>query len=245
MTLVPAAALVVNWPRMEPIFRAPGDEEPDEQRDERDSALDELRKLFEDARLYRKGRDAKNQKYDIRLESMLPVLDGKLPLLINADSLDAIQSAVMFSVEQKVQCIILGGYDAPQCADLLRKHNVPVIVSAVHRRPRRRSDDYDSPYTLAARLQKAGIKYCISGSSAIVDLERKKPALRSRLCRRPRPQQGRSAESDYALPRSDSRRRQTRRFTRIRQARDIVRQHGRHPRNHFERHPRLGPGSTG
>ena len=60
--------------------------------------------------------------------------------------------------------IIIGGYDAPLCADLLKKHDVPVIISSVQRRPLRRSDAYDTPYTLAARLSEAGVKFCISAS---------------------------------------------------------------------------------
>ncbi|MFK7817352.1 MAG: hypothetical protein AB8G99_01425, partial [Planctomycetaceae bacterium] len=137
MTLKPAATLMVNWPRMEPVFRAEGDEPADEQNEERDSALEELRNLFADARVYRKGREAGTQKFDIRLESMLSVLDGEVPMLVRADGLAEIQSSVMFCAEQKVKCILLGGYDAPKCATLLKKHDVPVIVSAVHRRPRR------------------------------------------------------------------------------------------------------------
>ncbi len=164
LTLKPNAALQINWPRMEPVFRAPGDEPAREQREERDSALTELRKLFKDAHVYAKGRAAGTQKFDIRLESMIPVVKGEIPLLVRADRLNQIQSAVMFAVEQDVRLMILGGYDAPHCARLLKQHNVPVIVSAVHRRPRRRSDDYDAPYTLAARLHQAGVQYCISGT---------------------------------------------------------------------------------
>lgn len=164
MTLNAAAALQVNWPRMQPVFRAEGDESPEEQNEERDSALKQLRKLFADTRVYMKSRTAGKQKFDIRLDSMIPVIEGRIPLLVSANMLSQIQSAVMFAAEQKVRIIILGGYDAPHCAALLKQHNVPVIVSAVHRRPRRRSDDYDAPYTLPLRLQRAGIKYCISSS---------------------------------------------------------------------------------
>ncbi|MEZ6106627.1 MAG: amidohydrolase family protein [Pirellulaceae bacterium] len=47
---------------------------------------------------------------------------------------------------------------------MLKQHEVPVIVSAVHRVPRRRHDAYDASYTLPQRLQEAGIEFCISGS---------------------------------------------------------------------------------
>lgn len=163
MTLKADVALQVNWPRMQPVFRAPGDESPEEQNEERDDALAALRKIFRDARTYAKARAAGKQKFDVRLESMQPVVNGTIPLLVRADALNQIQSAVAFAAEQNVRLMILGGYDAPLCAELLKQHDVPVIVSAAHRRPRRRSDDYDAPYTLALRLHQAGITYCISG----------------------------------------------------------------------------------
>ena len=84
--------------------------------------------------------------------------------MVSADSLDQIQSAVAFCVKEKAKMILLGGYDAPLCADLLKKHNIPVILSAVYRMPRRRNDAYDAAYTLPARLEKLGVKYCISGT---------------------------------------------------------------------------------
>jgi imidazolonepropionase-like amidohydrolase len=60
--------------------------------------------------------------------------------------------------------VIVGGYDAADCAALLKKHDVPVIVGGIHRTPRRRSDAYDAPFTLPARLREAGIRFCIAGT---------------------------------------------------------------------------------
>ena len=50
----------------------------------------------------------------------------------------------------------------PSC---LKKHEIPVIVSAVYRLPRRRHEDYDAGYTLPERLRAAGVKYCIGGGA--------------------------------------------------------------------------------
>lgn len=125
-----------------------------------------LRKLFEDTRAYKKAllSGSASFKHDLRLEAMVPVVDGQLPMMVEANDLQQIQSAVAFASEQKAKLIILGGYDAPLCAQLLKKHDVPVILSAVYRMPRRRNDDYDAAYTLPVRLQKLGVKYCISGT---------------------------------------------------------------------------------
>jgi len=93
---------------------------------------------------------------------MLPVLQGKEPLLVEANEIQGIRAAVAFCEREKVKMILLGGYDAPDCADLLVKHNIPVIVGVVHRLPAREYEAYDTPFTVADRLRKAGVKFAIA-----------------------------------------------------------------------------------
>ncbi|MFN5314509.1 MAG: amidohydrolase family protein [Planctomyces sp.] len=167
MTLQRESGLVINWPASfrssffgPPSAGGAGGEAGGSQ-------VQELRNLFTDARAWSKARTAspETQRYDIRFASMQPVLAGKVPLIVAADEAEEIQAAVAFGVEQKLQVIIFGGYDAESCAELLRRYQVPVIVSAVHRDPRNDHDDYDAAYTLPERLRKAGIRFCISGSA--------------------------------------------------------------------------------
>lgn len=159
MTVRSGAAMVVSWPSVPNQL---------ETKDAKKDPVASLREFFDESRAYLAARsdDASNQKTDLKLESLRPVLERKMPLLVSANSLAVIQSAVAFAVEQKVRLIIIGGYDAPLCAELLKKHRVPVIVSAVYRLPRRRSDGFDVAYTLPARLREAGIQFCISGSDS-------------------------------------------------------------------------------
>ncbi|MFN5740890.1 MAG: amidohydrolase family protein [Planctomyces sp.] len=167
MTLQRESGLVINWPASfrssffgPPSAGGAGGEAGGSQ-------VQELRNLFTDARAWSKARTAspETQRYDIRFASMQPVLAGKVPLIVAADEAEEIQAAVAFGVEQKLQVIIFGGYDAESCAELLRRYQVPVIVSAVHRDPRNDHDDYDAAYTLPERLREAGIRFCISGSA--------------------------------------------------------------------------------
>jgi hypothetical protein len=151
MLLRPQVAMHVDWPRA---------------RDD-GSELQRIKKLIEDARAYKAARDANEDltPFDIRWESMQPMLAGKQPVMVQADELVEIQSAVAFAAEHKLRLIVFGGYDAPRCAALLKAHNVPVIVSSVHRLPLRRDDPYDASYTLPNRLREAGVQYCIAGDS--------------------------------------------------------------------------------
>ncbi len=170
MTLKPDYALVINWPRTAPVMTPGPVTEPEghlEDRDrERSQALKDLRALFENTRTYIKARAANpaDQPFDSRLDSMIPVVEGQIPLLIAADRANQIQAAVAFGVEQNVKIILLGGHDAEMCAELLRRYDVPVIVDAVHKDPRRDHEEYDSSYTLPERLRRAEIRFCISGT---------------------------------------------------------------------------------
>jgi len=95
---------------------------------------------------------------------MIPVLQGRQPIIVAANSLSQIQAAVAFAARQKVRLVIFGGYDAPACSALLKQHDVPVIVGSVYRLPRRRGDDYDAAFTLPARLHQAGVPFCIASN---------------------------------------------------------------------------------
>lgn len=165
LTLEPGVGMHVAWPNMSPVIDWETDKSAKEQVAARDKALQTLRQTFDDARAYQRAQAASpHVARDARWEAMLPVLAGELPLIVDADDLQQLQAAVAFAEQQQVKLIIYGGYDAPLCSELLKKHDVPVIVGGVYRLPRRRSEHYDTPFTVPARLHEAGIKFCISGS---------------------------------------------------------------------------------
>ncbi len=93
----------------------------------------------------------------------MPVVTGALPILVTANTLKQIQTAVAFGQQYGVKIIILGGADAIHCAPLLIEAKVPVIVSSVYRLPSRRDAPYDAAYALPGQLQAAGVKFAIAG----------------------------------------------------------------------------------
>ncbi|TWT58830.1 imidazolonepropionase [Thalassoglobus neptunius] len=159
LALEPSVGMIVNWPSVKNDLKESSNDH---------DRVDELRELLDEARAYRAGRisDRSRQQTDLKLEALRPVIDRQIPILVWADSASVIQSAVAFALEQNIRIVILGGYDAPVCADLLKKHKVPVVISAVYRLPRRRNDPFDSAYTLPARLHEAGVSFAISGSAS-------------------------------------------------------------------------------
>jgi imidazolonepropionase-like amidohydrolase len=167
MALKPAAGMHLAWPNLPPPYAAnlPGGASPPVAND----ALAELRNLFADARAYLEARRAAAQGgpaigLDARYESLVDVLEGRLPLVVRADSAAQIRSAVAFSRSEGVSMMLLGGYEAPQCAELLLRHSIPVIVAGVHRLPQAADDAYDAPYTIPARLHELGVSFCIASA---------------------------------------------------------------------------------
>ncbi len=167
MTLQPRAAMQLDWPRMSSVRpwwddEAEGGEDLEKQRNRQ---LKELDDFFDAAAEYTRARAAAPEKrtFDARYEAMGPALRGEQPLIVQAEELAQIESAVAFAVRRNLKIILLGGYDASECASLLKKHDIPVIIPAVYQLPMRPDDPYDTPYTLAERLRRAGVTFCIGG----------------------------------------------------------------------------------
>ena len=164
MTLLPEAGMHVAWPKMAPVSDWWVEQSAREQLEKRDEALQKLHDAFEKTRAYMDARKQPGYPKDARWEALAKVVEGALPLIVSADDQQQIQAAVAFASRQKVRLILYGGYDAPRCATLLKKHKVAVIVGGVYRLPTRRDDDYDAAYTLPKRLHDAGIVFCIAGA---------------------------------------------------------------------------------
>ncbi len=171
MTLKAPVGLVVNWPSMT-ISRAWWERRTEEeQKKARDKQLNEIRNAFRDARAYYKAKKAESQSgipyhnTDLRWEAMIPVLEGKIPVLITADDIQQIQAAVAWAKQENVKAVIVGGYDAWRAADLLKASDIPVVVNPIHQTPRRRWEAYDDPAALPKKLYEAGVRFCIAGEA--------------------------------------------------------------------------------
>ncbi|MDQ3043518.1 MAG: amidohydrolase family protein, partial [Acidobacteriota bacterium] len=69
--------------------------------------------------------------------------------------------------------IIMGGQEAWKAADELKKNNIAVIYTNIHNLPVRDDDAYDFLFEAPAKLQQAGVKFCIStgdGGAEVRDL---------------------------------------------------------------------------
>ena len=163
LTLHAPAAMHLRWPSLAAARHFDDDKQEKDSQQRRDEQLRRIEDVFEKADAYRQAKLADSDlPVDLRWQAMLRVLDGDLPLMVTANRASQIQSAVAFGSRWNVRLILLGGNDAVECAELLKQADVSVVVDGVYRLPLRRDAPYDHRYTLPARLQQAGIRFCIA-----------------------------------------------------------------------------------
>jgi imidazolonepropionase-like amidohydrolase len=165
MTLKAPIGLYVSWPSMR-ISRSPfARQTEEEQKKNIERSIKELQTAFDDARAYLKARKAEKEKHqtDLRWEAFAPVFDRSAAVIVGANEVTQIQSAVQFAKDQNVRLIIHGGRDSWKVAGLLKENNVSVIVEPVHDLPGRRWEEYDIPFTVPAKLHAAGVLFAVSG----------------------------------------------------------------------------------
>jgi len=126
--------------------------------------LRELNDFMESARRYRQAKAAASPDFetDLKLEAMLPVLDGKVPMLIRAEKEKNITEAIAFADKQKVRMILEQGTEAWKVAAELKAHNIPVILMPTLRLPDQEDDPYDKPFSIPGELSKAGVKFAFA-----------------------------------------------------------------------------------
>lgn len=164
MTLQSGVGMHVFWPTERGVgFGAVGIDSPEARRRAAEARVDQLDEFFARARAYRDARAADpNQPLDLRLEALGPVLAREMPLVVHADELRQIESALNFVERHGLRLVLVGGYDAWRLTDRLRELDAAVIVSTVHRLPLRRHEPYDTPFVLPHRLHEAGIPFAIA-----------------------------------------------------------------------------------
>ena len=122
--------------------------------------LRELKEFFEEARRYQKAKaSGMPLAADLKLEAMLPVLTGKVPLMVVAARERAIKDAVKFAEEQKVKLVLADPKELGSMGPELKAKNIPVILGPTLALPLRDDDPYDAAYTLPGEFYKAGIKF--------------------------------------------------------------------------------------
>jgi imidazolonepropionase-like amidohydrolase len=167
MLLKKSAAMVLNWPQIETrsfdFTTFTRKEKPyTEAKQEYDKEVEELTDWVERARHYaqamEKGSPSKYDR-DVKLEALVPVIRGELPVLVFADRGRDIRNAIEFCDKQKLKMILAGGSEAYKVKDLLRSKGIPVILRNTLTLPVEEDDPYDRLLSQPAELSAAGVKF--------------------------------------------------------------------------------------
>ncbi len=126
-----------------------------------DAQLRELGEFVQSARRYQAAKQsgAPDFQWDDKLEAMLPVLEGRLPVLAYAVRERAIRAALEFAEKEKLRLILAGARETTNVAAELKAKSIPVILGPTLALPLNEDDSYDQAYTLPAELFKAGVTF--------------------------------------------------------------------------------------
>ncbi|HEY6088960.1 MAG TPA: amidohydrolase family protein [Gemmatimonadaceae bacterium] len=101
-----------------------------------------LRELLDDTRFYQIHRDAFDRAQTrpfaasrLDLQAMIPVIEGRLPLLITVDRESDIDAAMRLARDFNVKLMIGGGAEAWMMADKLAAARIPVLTGAMNNIP--------------------------------------------------------------------------------------------------------------
>lgn len=138
-----------------------------ERRRNYDRSLKGLTDYFEAARRYQKARSAAGPSFkrDLALDAMQPVIEGKMPVLVNAVRERAIKEALSWAAREKVNIILSGVRKPGGTLSELKLRGIPVILGPTLALPLEDDDPYDAAFTLPAELYRAGVKFAFGSYS--------------------------------------------------------------------------------
>ncbi len=174
MTLAAQTAMIMSWPSSRAAFFSfLPQKRRDELKKERLKKLSDLETFFQQARHYQKAvaaaKDGKATapRPNPRLAAMGAVLDGSQPVWIEADRSDEIHEAIDFAQRYGLKMVLVGGHQADQALEQLKRYQIPVILVRTQDLPVRRDEAYDHVYRLPAILHEAGVPFAIAIGSTM------------------------------------------------------------------------------
>src|SRR5580704_7390196 len=104
-------------------------------------------------------------KRDLKLEALIPYLEGKKTIVLAAESPSDLQTAVKLANEFKLKFVLNHISHSQPVLDYVAGLKVPVIVGPIYEAPKE-DERYDTVYSLPAQLYKRGVKIVFASYSA-------------------------------------------------------------------------------
>jgi imidazolonepropionase-like amidohydrolase len=122
--------------------------------------VDKIKRFFREAKAY--AAVPTHEETNLKLDAVKGLFNKSQKLYVHANTVKQMLVALDFVEEFGFDVVIVGGSDSWQIADLLKQHNVSVILNQPHSLPTLEDDDIDQPFKTAAMLQKAGVLFSIT-----------------------------------------------------------------------------------
>ena len=114
-------------------------------------------------------RDKKSEpappKHDLKLEALLPYLEGKKTIVLAAEGPSDLETAVSLANEFKLKFVLNHISHSQAVLDYVAGLKVPVIVGPIYEAPKE-DERYDTVFKLPAELYKRGVKIAFASYSA-------------------------------------------------------------------------------
>jgi imidazolonepropionase-like amidohydrolase len=140
----------------------------------------QMRQAFTDAQGYAAKWDEYNKKKsstkageappspparDLKLEALLPYLEGKKPVIVKAETTNDVETAYALAQEFKLRVILNGLTQAQPIYDKIAQWKVPVILGSIYEDPKE-WERYDTVYKMPGELSKRGVKIAFASFDA-------------------------------------------------------------------------------
>jgi imidazolonepropionase-like amidohydrolase len=104
-------------------------------------------------------------KRDLKLEALLPYLQGKKPIVLAAEGPSDLETAVGLAREFNLKFVLNHISHSQPVLDYVASLKVPVIVGPIYEEPKP-EERYDAVYSLPAQLYKRGVKIAFASVEA-------------------------------------------------------------------------------
>jgi imidazolonepropionase-like amidohydrolase len=140
----------------------------------------QMRQAFTDAQGYAAKWDEYNKKKaaakasepppsppsrDLKLEALLPYLEGKKPVVVKAEEPSDVETAYALAQEFKLRIILNGLTQSQSIYDKIAQWKLPVILGSIYDAPKE-WERYDAVYKMPAELSKRGVKIAFASFDA-------------------------------------------------------------------------------
>jgi imidazolonepropionase-like amidohydrolase len=161
-TLQPTVGITFQFPNIGGGGGFGGGQQPprpfDDLKRERDARVKIVEDVLTRAKAYARI-PAAERRIDWSFEALVPIVEGRQPLFVQAANEGQIREAVAFAGRTGVRIVITGGIEAPLVASLLKEHNIPVLLGSVLTLPSREDAHHAASYRAAGELAEAGVKF--------------------------------------------------------------------------------------